>query len=75
MNSLHFIHLEPHESDLSRGDIISFLGDGQTGDVVTMAVEEFLLVSVYCLDEDSAAQGIDQVLLVRVAFETVGNVS
>lgn len=40
-----------------------------------MAVEEFLLVSVYCLDEDRAAQGIDQVLLVRVAFETVGNVS
>lgn len=60
---------------MSRGDIISFLGDGHTGDIVTMAMEEFLLVSVYCLDEDGAAQGIDQVLLVRVAFETVGNVS
>lgn len=75
MNSLHFIHLEPHESDLARGDIISFLGDGQTGDVITVAMEEFLLIRVYCLDEDSAAQGIDQVLLVRVAFETVGNMS
>lgn len=35
-----------------------------------MAMQEFLLLSIYSLNKDRATQGVNQMLLVRVAFET-----
>lgn len=75
MNCLPSTHLEPHEGDLTRGNVISTLGDGQTGDVVTVTVQEILLWSIYCLNEYGTAQGIKQMFLVRMAFEAIGNMS
>lgn len=40
-----------------------------------MTVQEILLWSIYCLNEYGTAQGIKQMFLVRMAFETIGNMS
>lgn len=68
-------HLEAHECDLSRGNVRPTLGDGHTGDVVAVSMQEILFLSIYCLNEDSAAQRVNQMFLVRMAFQTSGHMS
>lgn len=69
------IHLEAHERDLSGGYVNPTLGDGHTGDVVAMTVQEILFLGVNCLNQDRAAQRVNEMLLVRMAFQARGHVS
>lgn len=75
MSYFQFIHLEAHECDLSRGNVNSTLGDGHAGDVVAVTLQEILFLSIYCLNEHCATQRVNQMLLVRMAFQTSGHMS
>lgn len=72
---LHTTTLEAHECDLSRGNVRPTLGDGHTGDVVAVSMQEILFLSIYCLNGGCPAQRKNQMLLVRMAFQTSGPMS
>ena len=68
-------HLKAHEGDLSGANIDATFGNRNTGHVVGVTMQELLLAIREALDDDSASQGIEQVLSVRVDSQTRGNVA
>lgn len=59
-------YLEARTVDLSRGDVRATPGHGETGDVVGVSLQEFLLAIFDRPQNDPRPQRVDQVLPVRV---------
>lgn len=63
------VHLKAHEVDLSWRHVRPAPGHGHAGDVVGVSVEETLLPVLQVLNDQRAAERVDQVLSVRVGSQ------